>query len=322
MKTLSRTDRRLLDEIQSRFPLCRRPYTAIGERVNLCETDVIKRLRRLRNAKFIRRIGPVYDARASGLKSTLVAASVPAARVKKAADIINACGFVTHNYLRCHYFNIWFTVSARGLRGQRAALRRLRAGISPRSWLDLPTKRVFKIGVLFNAELSDDRSHSGQVTKGLVRPREKKKVALPVKRSAIKAIPFNLDLVPKPFPRGSIGIIKSLLGSGHIRRFGAILDGGRLGYKFNALVAWKVRTSQIEAVGRRLALFPYVSHCYERKKGWRWPYNLYTVVHDRRRREGLKLIKGMAACTGIGDYVVLETVRGLKRTSLKPLDLL
>jgi DNA-binding Lrp family transcriptional regulator len=316
MKKLGVTDRRLLDEVQRRFPVCARPYAVLGERLGLREPGVIKRLEWLKARGVIRRIGPVFDARAHNLQSILVGLSVPPARVKRTARIINGCIGVTHNYLRRHRFNIWFTLSSRSLKSRRKILDGMKEKISPREWLELPTRRVFKIGVLFNVFSTAGQSEKGGVPDSLSRRHSGKIVSPPIPPSRAWLVPFDLPLVPEPFPRGVVGDLRRRISSGSVRRFGAVLDGKALGYNFSALVAWKVGPARVERAGRLIGLFPCVSHCYERGGAKAWPFRLYTVVHARGRREGVRLIEKMASASAIGEYIVLETVRPLKRTPL------
>lgn len=312
MKNLDAIDKKLLDEIQHRFPVCSRPFAAVGEGLDMEETAVISRLRRLKKKGLIRRIGPVYDARACGLTTVLVALAVPEERVERVAALINAFDGVTHNYLRRHRYNIWFTLAARDYAEKRAILRAIRKRGSPEMWLDLPARKVFKIGLLFSVS-----PVSGEfTTKPIPGRKAPRRGRAPVQRKVIQAIPFDLPLVERPFPRGAVSAARLLLVSGRVRRFGAVLDEKVLGYRFSTLVAWKVEPARVAFAGERLSSFRLVSHCYERRKNRDWPYNLYTVIHAGSRREGLRLVRDMSRYAGITEYVVLETVRRLKRSSL------
>jgi len=309
------TDRMLLDEIQRRFPLCARPYARLGEKLNLVEARVLSRLRTHMANGLIRRIGPVFDARANKLTSILIALSVPPSRVRHAAERINSCEGVTHNYLRRHPLNIWFTLICRGSAAQRAILSKIKKEVSPLRYLELPSERVFKLGVIFDLGLPGGRPWRAERGGGAHRARVVRSSA-PFGRSLIGKLASDIPLVSRPFPRGALQALRLLIASGRIRRFGAILDGRRLGYRFSALVAWKAGPRRIEEAGRRLASFPQVSHCYARVRPRSWPYGLYTVIHARDRTRGHELVADMARAAGIVDYAVLETVRALKRSSV------
>ena len=62
-------------------------------------------------SRIIREITPIFDTRALGYSSMLVAAKVDAENPHRAAEIINSHPGVSHNYLRTHEFNLWFTIA-------------------------------------------------------------------------------------------------------------------------------------------------------------------------------------------------------------------
>jgi DNA-binding Lrp family transcriptional regulator len=102
---------------------------------------------------------------------------------------------------------------------------------------------------------------------------------------------------------------------GLIRRFGAVLDHYKIGFRANALVAWQVQTGNIEHAAKAMAALANISHCYLRKPQPLWPYNLYTMIHaaDRRScRAILKLILQQLGNTIVSTRV-LFTVRELKK---------
>jgi len=104
---------------------------------------------------------------------------------------------------------------------------------------------------------------------------------------------------------------------GWIRRFGAVLGHQKSGFRANAMAAWQVRPEEIEATGERLAGLPYVSHCYQRRTAPNWPFNLYTMVHaDSPDRLGGFLEEMAEICRAL-DWRVLESLKELKKTSLR-----
>ena len=74
---LDATDRRILDVIQTDFPLAPRPYAVLGERLGLAEAEVFARVRALRRRRIIRRLGANFQSAKLGFVSTLCAARVP-----------------------------------------------------------------------------------------------------------------------------------------------------------------------------------------------------------------------------------------------------
>lgn len=145
---MDEVDRSILNSIQDGFPLTSRPFAELGARLGLSEDEVISRIQKLKDANIIRRIAPVIDVKKLGGASTLVAMSVPLDRVDEVAGIINAYSEVSHNYLRQDKYNIWFTVSA----SSKSRLDQILKEIEEKTgypYINLPTVRVFKLGVKF-----------------------------------------------------------------------------------------------------------------------------------------------------------------------------
>ena len=116
------------------------------------------RTQRLLDERIIREITPIFDTRALGYSSMLVAAKVDAENPQRAAKIINSHPGVSHNYLRTHEFNLWFTIatppdSELGLQGTLEVLQRLTGAESIRQ---LPTLTLFKINMNLEMEGGTD----------------------------------------------------------------------------------------------------------------------------------------------------------------------
>ncbi|MEI6634578.1 MAG: hypothetical protein WCP22_12290 [Chlamydiota bacterium] len=314
-KGLGKIDRLLLTESQDRFPVCARPYAALGRRIGLDEACVIRLLVAYRELGIVRRIGPRYDARAFGLDTVLVALSVAPGRVREAAARINAMEGVTHNYLRRHPLNIWFTLASAGRAARGKALRALARAIRPRRLIELPATRLFKLGVLFDPGVGGEKWKERPGAGGTA---SRKGRTGKIPPGIISLIPADLTLSRRPFPPGAVAAVRGLLASGRMRRFGAVLDGKALGYRYNALVAWRVPRGRVDEAGRALAAFGEVSHCYARAAKRAWPYRLYTMVHARDRQGGIRLIGEMSRAARDDGHAALETVRALKRSPLDP----
>lgn len=149
---LDTPDRRLLEALQDGFPLASRPWHYIGARIGMPEDEVLRRVRRLTDEGIVLTISPILESARVGLAaSTLIGMRVAPDLVDGYASVINREPGVSHNYIRNHDYNLWFTLAA----GDAAALRRAadgivaRTGVSPSDLLDLPTVRRFKIGVRF-----------------------------------------------------------------------------------------------------------------------------------------------------------------------------
>lgn len=142
-------DRRILNEIQSRFPLETRPYLALAERLGLSETEVISRVQALKDEGIIRRIGGNFNSRALGHTSTLCAAAVPDDKMDAFVDAVNAQPGITHNYQRDHHYNVWFTVIAPSTADIRGILLEITRQTGVEDLISLPAEQIFKIKVDF-----------------------------------------------------------------------------------------------------------------------------------------------------------------------------
>jgi len=144
------TDRRILNRIQSDFPVTSRPYQTIGQELDLPEADVIARVRRLKDIGIIRRIGGNFSPEKLGFVSTLCAASVPEEKLDVFAATVNRYPGVTHNYMRENHFNVWFTFIAPSMDEIEANLARIVEETGVCDILNLPATRVFKIRAKFD----------------------------------------------------------------------------------------------------------------------------------------------------------------------------
>lgn len=141
-------DKAILNEIQSHFPIASRPYAEVGGRVGAPEAEVIRRVQAMMDRGIIRRLGANFTSRKLGYTSTLCAAQVPEERLEDFVEMVNRYPGVTHNYLRRHHFNVWFTLIAESLERLDQILAEISAA-SGVEVLSLPALEVFKIKVDF-----------------------------------------------------------------------------------------------------------------------------------------------------------------------------
>ena len=196
---LDEADKKLLNLMQGSFALTRRPFEHVAGLAGLAEEEVLQRVQRLLDKRIIREITPIFDTRALGYKSMLVAAKVDPEHPHRAAKIINGHPGVTHNYLRDHDFNLWFTIAVEpGSRlGLDGTLDALAAETGAQSIRQLPTLKLFKIRMDLEMEQGTDAlATAGEV----VEPRELEAIELSDDDIAtIRATQGPMPVTPEPY---------------------------------------------------------------------------------------------------------------------------
>ena len=146
---MDQTDRMILNEIQSDFPIVPQPYLELGKRLGLAEQEVLDRVKRLKAEGLIRRIGGNFSSRRLKFSSTLCAAKVPEEKMARFVEAVNSYPGVTHNYLRNHEYNVWFTFIAPTTAYIEDALEEISRSTGVEEIRNLPAVRTFKIKVDF-----------------------------------------------------------------------------------------------------------------------------------------------------------------------------
>ena len=142
-------DRAILNEIQSHFPIGSRPFAEVGEKVGASEEEVLARVTAMVEAGVIRRLGANFTSRKLGYTSTLCAVRVPPESLDHFVAVVNRYPGVTHNYLRRHRYNVWFTLIAESEDRLNRILEEISAASGVVEILSLPAQEVFKIKVDF-----------------------------------------------------------------------------------------------------------------------------------------------------------------------------
>ncbi|HYA38493.1 MAG TPA: Lrp/AsnC family transcriptional regulator [Candidatus Methylomirabilis sp.] len=114
-------DRRLLNDFQHEFPLTPTPYADMARTLGVTEDEVIARLRKLKQAGAISRVGAVVRPNTVGV-STLAAMAIPPAQLESVAALVSGYAEVNHNYEREHQLNLWFVAAATGAARLQAVL--------------------------------------------------------------------------------------------------------------------------------------------------------------------------------------------------------
>ncbi len=326
---LDDTDKRLMNVLQSQFSLTPEPFAKIASDTALALDDVLERTQRLLDGRIIREITPIFDTRALGYSSMLVAAKVDTDNPQRAAKIINSHPGVSHNYLRTHEFNLWFTIatppdSELGLQGTLTALQEMTGAESIRQ---LPTLQLFKINMNLEME-GDTRALSAPVAEA-VTPRELD--AQPyddLDRAVIVALQGPMEAVERPYDAAAAEVgmstdellthLEGMVERKILRRVAAILFHRRAGFSANGMGVWRVPEADIMDVGAQMASVRGVSHCYQRPTYEDWPYSVFTMAHGRSKEECDAILDGIADEHGLHgeDRAVLYSSTEYKKIRL------
>ncbi len=320
---LDETDKRLLNLMQGSFPLAERPYAEVARLAELSEDEVLRRTRRLLDERIIREVTPIFDTRVLGYSSMLVAAKVDPEHPWRAAKIINSHPGVSHNYLRDHDFNLWFTLATEpgsklGVQGTLDVLAELTGAQSIRQ---LPTLRLFKIRM--DLEMEKGTEALAAVAEAIDH-REPEAIELSeLDLAVIRATQGPMDPVAEPFaapaaelgitPRALLDHLESMKERRALRRVAAILFHRRAGFSANGMGVWRVPEDRILELGPRMASFRGISHCYQRPTYADWPYSVFTMAHGRSKEECDAILDSIAADTGIEDRRTLYSSTEFKK---------
>jgi siroheme decarboxylase len=320
-------DRRLLNAMQGAFPIEPRPYAAVARDLGVPEERVLGRVRELIDDRIIRQVTPIYDTRALGYGSMLVAARIDPEHPWRAAKIVNSHPGVSHNYLRNHAFNMWFTIAVEedsklGLQGTLDVLQELTGAESIRQ---LPTLKLFKIRMdLDMAGGTEELSAAGAATE----PAELERQPYDdFDRAVIRATQGDLPVVPEPYvpAAAELGVtvdallehLHGMVERGLLRRVAAILFHRRAGFSANGMGVWKVPDERVLEIGPRMAAIRGISHCYQRPTYADWPYQLFTMAHGRSKEECDAVLDAVAASVpDLQDRAILYSSTEFKKVRL------
>jgi DNA-binding Lrp family transcriptional regulator len=323
---LDDTDRRLLNLMQGSFPIAPRPFQHVAALAELSAEEVMSRVQRLLDKRIIRQVTPIFDTRALGYSSMLVAAKVDPEHPHRAAQVINAHPGVSHNYLRNHEFNLWFTIATEpdsqlGLEGTLDVLAREAGAESVRQ---LPTLKLFKIRMDLEMEGGTDALATAAEVKEPIELEPQPYDELDI--AVIRALQGDMPVVDEPYAGAAseLGMtqerfldhLAGMQERGILRRVAAILYHRRAGFSANGMGVWKVPDEQIFEIGCRMAAVRGISHCYQRPTYKDWPYSVFTMAHGRSKEECDAVLDAIADMTGIQERATLYSSTEFKKIRL------
>jgi len=312
----------LLFQMQNSFPMVEKPFKVIANTLGITEEEVLTTVRKLKDEKIIRQTSAIFDTKRLGYKSSLVAFKVAKDKIDEAVEIINAHPGVSHNYLRNHDYNIWFTmaVAPDSKLGLEKTIDILKKHTYAEDAIILPTLKMFKISVKMDTT-------GKRAKKEKLKKLANKTIELtPEHIAVIKVLQKDIEVTQEPFKKSIelLGIsyerffelAHELKDSGVMRRFATILNHRKAGFGANAMSVWAVPEDKGEAIGKEMAEFSAVSHCYLRPSYPNWPYNLFAMVHAKTQEECDSLIEEMAKESGLTEYSKLYSTVEFKKQRL------
>lgn len=146
-----------------------------------------------------------------------------------------------------------------------------------------------------------------------------------IETAIMRELSFGIPLVKDPFSRiaKNLQIDRGILlkklekykRDGLLKTIRPYLDYSLLGYRHNALVAWRTREYNVRRLSKILKKIKNVSHSFIRKEHKAFSYNLYTMVHAKTERELYKTINTLKNVLQLKECCLLPTLKEFKRES-------
>ena len=325
MTEFSKNEAAVLNYIQRSIPLVERPFQKIGADTGLSEEAVLESISRLKQQGIIRNIAAIFNGESLGYQLSLVACEVQEASLEQATAAINAHPGISHNYLREHRYNIWFTLALEKYLPLDDTVRHIAHRAGARDFLILRNEKVLKIGL--KLPIGDDYQEAEEGASGLAPQRGEARAFTKEERAAVCLLQTDLPIVARPFLEIANSAGQQLSEArllelaclfekqSVMRRFAAVLRHMQAGFHHNAMTAWKPKADiPVEEQVKPFLDAMAVTHLYLRTVyPDRWEYPLFAMVHARTEAELDELIKNLSATSGLADFLVLKSLKELKK---------
>ena len=314
---------KILYEMQKNFPLSKRPFLDIANKLNLSEDEVLNIVKKEKDNGIIRQTSAIFDTKRLGYKSSLVAFEIKKDDIDKAVEILNSHPGISHNYERNHTFNIWFTLAVPpdSLIGLEKTVEILAKACCAKEFILLPTIKLFKIAVKL------DTTGNAQKKEKVIKKEYKDIKLTDLHKRVIALAQEDIPIVKEPFfdTVNKLGIdydtffktLNELKVGGYMRRFATILNHRKAGFNANAMVVWDIDENIAKKMGEKLASFSAVSHCYLRPKFPNWKYNIFSMVHGKTKEETDSIVKEMEKEIVFNENRYLYSSREFKKIRVK-----
>jgi len=319
-------EQKVLNRIQRDIPFTERPFAAMADEAGISETEFIETVRKLKDDGVVRNISGIFNASSLGYRSCLAALAVADDGAEPAAGLISSHPGVSHNYLRRHRFNIWFTLALPSEENLDAAVRELAERGGAADHIILRTVKLLKIGVHFAmGEDGDDGMPAVGSRENVSAPSDGRSLTIG-EREAVRLLQMDLPLEERPFrailTREGGRINETMLldlgdffkEKGMMRRYSAVLRHRKAGYGANAMTAWKPGSLGEDDIARIFGSVKNISHLYLRETTpGKWDHPLFAIIHAKSDEELDGIIESLTKDSGIRERLVLKTLREFKK---------
>ncbi|KEF34054.1 AsnC family transcriptional regulator [Deinococcus sp. RL] len=317
----------LLNRIQKDIPIVRRPYQVLAEEVGLTEAEALDNLREVKAAGVLRQVSAIFDTRTLGYQSSLVAAVYDEDQLDAGAEVVNGHPGVSHNYKRNHDFNLWYTIAVPPESDLEAHVQKLHEQSGAKVTRLMPTLHLFKIGVEFDMTGKEEWNAKAKPQYTA----EQRNIGYQVTdldRAFVLEFQKDLPITEEPYADAcaALGLsidelaahAEKMKAAGALRRVSAVFRHQKAGFTFNAMGVWAVPQDRVAEVGRQMAEFKAVSHCYLRPTYPEWPYTIFTMVHGRSKEEAFGKIKAIEEEVAPGiQHAILYSTKEYKKVRLE-----
>ena len=324
---LTDQQRAIINRLQMDIPMVPEPFKVIADELGLTEQALLDEIQVLkRDFLIIRQLSAIFDTRNLGYTSSLIALAVPEDKVMEAARAVNRHPGVSHNYLRSHKFNIWYTIALPKTVSLEDSVQLLQERAGGEASLILPTLKMYKIAVRLDMSGGEDKAFV-EAQKKITH--KENVVFNPTAKdiACVRQLQQDMPLVSRPFKQYAkeVGMTEDELlaigneyqKTGVMRRFSAVLRHHKAGFSHNVMVVWKVPEDRWEEVGNIMAVAPNVSHCYRRPTYDVWPYTNFTMVHWQTAEDCEYTINWIKERSGLPECDQLVSLKELKKIRLK-----
>ena len=328
MKVLTELEIKILNRIQKDWQITETPFAELSNELRIDEAVIVSTIQNLKDDKIIRDITAIFNAESLGYDSALIAFKVTEDKIENAVSIINSNPGVSHNYLRDHSYNIWFTlaVAPDNSLKEEAGIIAEKAGAS--DFLIFRNEKLLKIGLIL--DLGDTDKSDPDKIKFQTGKQAEYRALTEEEQNAVCILQAELPLTHRPFKdmikKSGLNITEERLVElcnqfkieKIIRRYSAILKHTKAGFSHNAMTAWKLKNHEDTETVNIFSSLPSISHLYLRTiHPGKWEHGLFAMIHARSEEELNNIIKKLEKESGIRDYLVLHSLKEFKKQRVK-----